>query len=147
MAPTGDAGPEQPIVLRLPADESLIHIARLTASGVAARAGLTIDRLEDLKLAVSEALIDRLETRAGVRWVQVAFSLSDAALVVEVVGDESEGGGDPGDESSYALALMESVVDEVHGDHDEEGRSVTRLIIRLPGTGGQPPAGVDAGAR
>jgi len=44
------------VTLVLPPDASLVRVARLTASAVAAQAGLTIDLIETVKIAVSEAM-------------------------------------------------------------------------------------------
>ena len=49
-------GPHGDVVeVRLPADVIYISILRLTAAGLAARCELTIDDIEDLRLAVDEA--------------------------------------------------------------------------------------------
>lgn len=55
-----DTGAEQPapgdvVEIRLPADANFVSIARLVAAGLGARAELTVDDVEDLRLAVDEA--------------------------------------------------------------------------------------------
>ncbi len=43
------------VELQIPCDPKYIAVARLVTAGVAARSGLTIDDIDDLKVAVSEA--------------------------------------------------------------------------------------------
>ena len=46
---------KMPIELILPADSNLMLVIRLAAAGVIARAGVTVDRMDELKMAVEEA--------------------------------------------------------------------------------------------
>ena len=43
------------VELSFPSDKSMMLVLRLTAAGVLARAGLTVDVMDDVKLAVEEA--------------------------------------------------------------------------------------------
>jgi serine/threonine-protein kinase RsbW len=121
------------VTVEIPADEALVHVARLAASGVAAYAGLTLDALEDIKLAVSEACCERIEAGAAVAWLRVTFSVAGDEIAIDVEGDESEGpGASPeSDEAAYALALMEALTDGVERRFAEDGRTVLRLTCRV----------------
>ena len=46
---------KEPVELKLPAEQNMMLVLRLTTAGVVARAGLTVDRMEDVKMAVEEA--------------------------------------------------------------------------------------------
>ena len=46
---------KEPVELKLPAEQNMMLVMRLTTAGVVARAGLTVDRMEDVKMAVEEA--------------------------------------------------------------------------------------------
>ena len=46
---------KEPVELKLPARQEMMLVLRLTTAGVIARAGLTVDRMDDVKLAVEEA--------------------------------------------------------------------------------------------
>ena len=43
---------KEPVELKLPAEQNMMLVMRLTTAGVVARAGLTVDRMEDVKMAV-----------------------------------------------------------------------------------------------
>lgn len=122
------------ISLRIPADESWIHIARLAASGVAARLDMDLDRLEDLKLAVSEACVDRLETMAALDLISIDFHVGATELVVDVAGDQPDADdGASVDDENYALTLMQAVVDGVSREVNQEGVLIIRLTMRIGG--------------
>ena len=53
------------IELRLPCQARYIAVARLAVSGIAARIGLTLDDVEDLKVAVSEACTNVIDHAFG----------------------------------------------------------------------------------
>ncbi|HSB85794.1 MAG TPA: hypothetical protein VLD86_05765 [Ilumatobacteraceae bacterium] len=54
-----------PVLVRLPADAALSRVLRLAAGGIAAMAGFTVDEIEDIKIAVSEALLALIEHGSG----------------------------------------------------------------------------------
>jgi serine/threonine-protein kinase RsbW len=72
-----DDRPGGPIELVLPADASLMRVARLVASGVATFAGFDFDELEDLRIAVDELCAALVEGGTG----------HTIALRFDVVGD------------------------------------------------------------
>jgi hypothetical protein len=58
---------EGPIELALPADTRLLRLVRLVASGLASTAGFDVDELDDLRIAVDEAVASLLEGGDGTR--------------------------------------------------------------------------------
>ncbi len=84
------------IAVSLPADVKYISVARLVTAGAAARADLSIEATEDLKVAVSEACTNVMEhafgddVERGAQNIKLAFYVSDKELTVEV---EDEGCG------------------------------------------------------
>ena len=50
-----DILPEGAVALTVPADKSMMLVIRLTTAGVLARARLTVDAIDDVKMAVEEA--------------------------------------------------------------------------------------------
>jgi hypothetical protein len=52
---------DRPVLLTVPAEPSMSRVARLAASGLASLAGFSVDEIEDIKIAISEALIVLVE--------------------------------------------------------------------------------------
>ena len=46
---------KEAVELKVPAEQNMMLVLRLTTAGVVARAGLTVDRMDDVKMAVEEA--------------------------------------------------------------------------------------------
>ncbi len=83
------------ITMTLPADVKYISVARLVTAGIAARAGLSIDATEDIKVAISEAATNvtehaYTEASEGNRLMKLAFIVRDGQLTISV---EDEGRG------------------------------------------------------
>jgi len=113
------------VELRLPADPKYIAVVRLTVAGVASRAGINVDDVDDLKVAISEAFTNTIDhafegREPGV--VTVRMIPGEAALRIEVV-DEGVGF-DPGnrnftqatdlsEEGGLGLYLVHQYMDEV----------------------------------
>jgi serine/threonine-protein kinase RsbW len=77
-APDGDI-----VRVQIPADVVYVSTLRLTAAGLAARCELTIDDIEDLRLAVDEACALLLPNASGAT-LDAYFELSYASLRVTV---------------------------------------------------------------
>lgn len=109
------------IELTLPADSGLMLVIRLTTAGVIARAGITVDRMDDLKLAVEEACNclmgqdrcpDRLHVCFGIGEdsleMQIRSEYSDETLTAEALkGSRTE------DELEIERCILESMVESV----------------------------------
>ncbi|NGQ96052.1 anti-sigma B factor RsbW [Brevibacillus sp. SYP-B805] len=126
------------IELTLPARAEYIGVARLTVSGIANRAGLPYDDIEDVKLAVAEACTNAVEHAYGGKGTGRIFmrcAVHEDRLVI-VVADDG-GSFDIADiqkklkpidrsvpieemtEGGLGLYLIHSVMDEVHITGDE----------------------------
>jgi serine/threonine-protein kinase RsbW len=73
-------GPEE-IVLTLPPQPRMVRVARLTASAVATFADLSVDDIDDLKIAVDEACVVLLERGDGGP-VEIAFRFRPGSVSV-----------------------------------------------------------------
>jgi len=71
------------VTVQVPADSMYVSTLRLTAAGLAARCELTIDDIEDLRLAVDEACALLLPHATGDR-LDAVFALRYARLDVHV---------------------------------------------------------------
>jgi serine/threonine-protein kinase RsbW len=71
------------VEMRIPADVVYVSTLRLTAASLAARCDLTIDDIEDLRLAVDEACALLLPHATGAGTLDARFELADGRLTVE----------------------------------------------------------------
>ncbi len=76
--PDGDA-----VEVRIPADVGYVSTLRLTAASLAARCDLTIDDIEDLRLAVDEACALLLPHATPGSSLDARFELAAGRLAVE----------------------------------------------------------------
>ena len=81
---------EDVVVIEVPADVTYVSTLRLAAASLAARCELTIDDIEDLRLAVDEACALLLPHARGDR-LHTSFTLSVQRLDVSVVVRSSDG--------------------------------------------------------
>ena len=70
-----------PIELTLPADSRLLRLVRLVASGLASTAGFDVDQLEDLRIAVDEAVAALQEGGDGSR-LALRFEIDDSSVTM-----------------------------------------------------------------
>ncbi len=131
------------VELRIPYDPKYIIVARLVAGGVGARAGLNIDDIDELKVAVSEACTNAIEhaandtgTGPGPAVIVLRFTPRDDELQVEV---EDYGAGfdldqikqpalnEPSIEGGLGLFLIHQLTDEV--DIQSAPGSGTKVIM------------------
>jgi serine/threonine-protein kinase RsbW len=86
-----DSTPDGDIVrVEVPADVVYVSTVRLTAAGLAARCELTIDDIEDLRLAVDEACALLLPNSEGERLIadfELSYGLLRVTVTVQGVGD------------------------------------------------------------
>jgi serine/threonine-protein kinase RsbW len=104
--PDGDA-----VEVRIPAEVVYVSTLRLTAASLAARCDLTIDDIEDLRLAVDEACALLLPHAAEKSTLDARFELHSGRLIVEttVATDESA---EP-DRSGFAWTVLGALASSV----------------------------------
>lgn len=76
--------PESAISLTVPADKSMMLVIRLTTAGVLARARLTVDAIDDMKMAVEEACTLMISQQCPPGALCVEFFRKDAGLEIHV---------------------------------------------------------------
>lgn len=74
----------EPIVLTLPADPENLVVARQVAAAVAARCGLSVDRVDDARLVVDEVVTLLIE--GGAESIACAFRPTAGHLHAEAIG-------------------------------------------------------------
>ncbi len=127
MASAPDAtepGDERPVVLRIPGAADFLRLARYAAADAATRAGLGLDGVDDVRLAVSELCSLMTGPDLG---IELTFLADDAGVVVEGAGAPgSQYGGENGE---LARTLVAAVVDEFRFDVDG-ARATFRIVKR-----------------
>lgn len=103
------------ISIKMPAKPEYMSVARLTTAGLANRLGFSIDEIEDLKVAVSEAgnyLINQFSdiTILRINYVIEADSRIHAHITAPGASIVSE---QENKESELSLFLIESVTDQL----------------------------------
>ena len=99
------------IRLSVAADPQLARLVRMTAANVATLCAMSVDRVEDVRMAAEEAFIFACAARPG---GEVAFDFdvdpARVALAVELDGPQPDA--EPGDESAlYADLILGAVCD------------------------------------
>ena len=111
---------KEPVELKLPAEQNMMLVLRLTTAGVVARAGLTVDRMDDVKMAVEEACNCLIGGDPAPRRLCLRFVEDESFLRIRVCGDGACTGAANADELGVARCILESLVDGVdmcmHGD-------------------------------
>ncbi|MBA2626257.1 MAG: ATP-binding protein [Acidimicrobiia bacterium] len=143
-APSGD---QELVVLEIPASAAYVGIARTVTTAVAGSVeGLSDGRLEDLRLAVSEACTNAIEAQAaGGPEPRVVLRCSLRGRELEVRIEDSGGGFDPDQlatsleppatidlvtERGWGIHLIRALVDDVEFASTGPGTAV-RMVIRL----------------
>jgi serine/threonine-protein kinase RsbW len=112
--PNGDA-----VEVRIPADVAYVSTLRLTAASLAARCDLTIDDIEDLRLAVDEACALLLPLASDGSTLDARFALESGRLSVET-SVATDGAAEP-DRSGFAWTVLGALANSVDV-RNEDGR-------------------------
>ena len=112
------------IELRFPARGDLIVLARLVTSAISARAGLDIEELEDLRLAVGELCLLTLQgsdAQSGDVCLELTV-LDDSIGVVCTLERAAARPDDASPESEEVALLSEQILDALVDEHGRERR-------------------------
>lgn len=121
--------------ITVPARAEFLHVVRTVVGSVAARHDLTIDAIEDLRIAVDEACAQLLSVHGG----QVTVAISGTAEGVETVctTDADVAAWPPeGVRHSLATQVLQGLTDSVTWELSATGPAV-RVGKRSAGAGGR----------
>jgi serine/threonine-protein kinase RsbW len=111
------------IELRFPARGDLIVLARLVTSAISARAGLDIEELEDLRLAVGELCLLALQgSDAQSGDVCLELTVLDDSIGVVCTLERAAAAHDASPESEEVALLSEQILDALVDEHGRERR-------------------------
>ena len=104
-----------PVELTVAAEAGLMLVVRLTTAGVVTRAGLTIDAMDNLKIAVEEACSCLIGQASSPRRLSLTYVCRDGALFIGIRGvdfTETSGGLDE-TELDVVRCILEALADGV----------------------------------
>lgn len=105
------ADPRVPEVhLALPATPEFVRLARVTATGLASRAGFSIDEVEDLRLAIDELCFTLIGSKGRPGQLSLRYRLDGSALEVEGSVNGTEGAAPH--LSEWSDQILDALVDE-----------------------------------
>lgn len=123
---------KEAVELKVPAQQNMMLVLRLTTAGVVARAGLTVDRMDDVKMAVEEACNCLMDGENPPSCIVLRFEDKGEALLISVCGDCDCGGSIIGeDEAGIVRCILESLVDGVDVRMHENGIGALELRVAL----------------
>lgn len=109
-----DSTPE--VHLALPATPEFVRLARVTATGLASRAGFSIDEVEDLRLAIDELCFTLIGSKGREGRLELRYRLQGTAL-------EVHGSLDADIEVPHLSDWSDQILDALVDEH-EVGRTV-----------------------
>lgn len=120
------------IQLRIPAEERMMMIIRLTTAGVVARANLTLDAAEDVKLAAEEAA-GCLIRFSGCESLCLDYRITGAEMTINLRAEcrRSKPLEQGTDELNTVRFILESMVDRVQLSGQEFGLTGIELTKQL----------------
>jgi serine/threonine-protein kinase RsbW len=125
------------VVLAVPADNTYLAVLRTATAGLAARLGMTLDQIEDLRIAVDEAcaiLVPLATTTGGPdvgAEVTCRFTVLPEALRIDVSVATPNGHRLPGNQS-FSWQVLTALAGEVAADA-RDGRATISLTKRRSG--------------
>lgn len=119
------------VTVTVPARPEFVHVLRSVVATVAARADLTYDEIDDLRLAVDEACAQLLTIPAPAETLALHLTpIEDGGLVVVVTTDADHPSWPPaGAERTLTWQVLSALADEARFE-DVEGHPALRLTKR-----------------
>ncbi|WP_110208740.1 anti-sigma factor [Nocardioides daejeonensis] len=115
--------------LSLPAEAAFVSVLRATAVSLAARLDFTVDDLEDLRMAISEAagLVLAQATPGGT--LATAFAFGEGRLTVRVSGPVTDPA--PVERDDFAWQVLSALTVDAASDVEDGHLVVTFTIVSL----------------
>ncbi len=116
------------IDLAVPANPEYVGLIRSAAAHIAAHADLTIDAIDDLRLAVDEAFAVLIAHKPESGAVSIRFTIHSEQLDIELTGPT---GSPPPDKSSFAWTVLSALVHEVSAATSPAGLVTLLLTAKV----------------
>ena len=117
-----------PITLTLPPIPTMVRVGRLTASSIASLSDMSIDDIDDIKIAVSEMITVLIQSGSRTN-ITLRFETTSAEFAVEA--STPCPANDLGrNDLALAIAVLDAVADEHHVASTDD-RIMIRIVKRL----------------
>ncbi len=113
-----------PITLVVPPVASMVRVGRLTASSIASISDMSIDDIDDIKIAVSEMITLLIQSGSGSD-ITMRFEITDQSFTVEASSPAASL-----DLGRNDVALATAVLDAVSDNH-EVAFADERILMRV----------------
>ena len=114
----------------IPLKPEYVSIARLTASGIASRAGFDIDTIEDIKVAISEVIGKIIEKCSSDERMSIDFTqLADGLSISFSLKDHNISDLFCSESDRFALAIISSLMDEI--DMTQKDTAFITMVKKL----------------
>jgi serine/threonine-protein kinase RsbW len=114
------------ITLLIPVKAEYAGVARLTVSALASNIGFDYDAIEDIKVAVSEVLAKIVEKKPADDRISLNFDCCNNSITIRFnISDENITDIFDTDDSSFALAIIRSLMDEI--DMRKKGNTIVTM--------------------
>jgi serine/threonine-protein kinase RsbW len=118
------------VTVTVPAHPEYVHVLRAVAASVASRARVTVDAVDDLRLAVTEAASRLLAIRAGLSTLTLEAEVLEDRIELAVRADAPVADWPPpGFEQTLAWTVMTALVDAIRPELSGDGPAL-RLVKR-----------------
>jgi len=118
--------------VRLPAETAYVAVLRLAAAGIAARLDFTLDDIEDLKMAVSEACALVLAGATPGGDLHASFFLSDHQIEMQVTADAIDAS--PPDQESFGWQVLTTSTARASATATAEGVTIRIAVMSSTST-------------
>ena len=124
------------IELCIPAERNMLLVVRMTTSGVASRAGFTLDEMDDMKMAVDEACNLMMLQKPGCQTLRFTYEYDEESVTALIEGQEFEAVAEEAADTNMQeviRCILESMVDEVTLTEKAVGRiGAVKLKKNIP---------------
>ena len=127
------------IKMEISSNPEYVSIIRLTTSGIANKIGFSLEDIEDLKVAISEACTNAIKHSLEDKFI-IIYNILENGITIEIM-DEGQGY-NPSDvdevdvsklqESGMGLFIIESLMDDVSVE-SQEGKGTTIKMTKYLG--------------
>jgi serine/threonine-protein kinase RsbW len=115
-----------PVVVTVPADASSVHVLRAVVASVAARLDLSIDEVEEIRIAIDEAAVLLLHLHAEAVALRAEIEADPDGLTIRLSSDAAVSGDwpPPGTEEAWPWRVITGLADEAGFHVTKDGPGV-----------------------